>query len=775
MNNKSLRILIMVILSLSLVSPASGAVLAQISSFIPWNHQSASLVLGQPDFTHSASASSQSGMKGPGGVSVDPTTGKVFVADSVNSRVLRFASVQTLTNGAAAEAVLGQANFSDHQTNRGGSVASDTMAYPYGLFTDSSGRLWVADTWNNRVLRFDNAASEANGANADGVLGHPDFTSSVYTTTQSGMYYPYGVFLDSGGRLWVADANNSRVLRFDNAASKANGANADVVLGQPNFSTRTRRNTQNGMGNPTTLVLDSGGRLWVGDYIDARVLRFDDAAAKTNGANADGVLGQRDFISSDEGCSQSLLGLVFGVTIDPDGRLYVADFSNHRVLVFENAAGLSNGANAGHVLGQPDFTTCTANTGGVSANSLYAPMGVFFDSGASVLWVADISNNRVLMYGKPFQIANLVLGQPDFTSSSASATQNRMWNPIGVAVDPTTGKVFVAEHANNRVLRFASVSALSNGAAAEAVLGQADFTHSQANRGGSVAANSMNSPNGICLDAQGRLYVADSWNNRVLRFEHAAAKSNGANADGVLGQADFTSNSSATNRSGMYFPVNVFLDVNGRLWVADFQNNRLLRFDFPVLGNGANAGVVLGQTDFISNGAATSQNGMHGPTGLFVDTDGWLWVTDYYNNRVLRFNNVDAKPIGGYADGVLGQTDFSSASSACSQGGLSGSQGVGGDLAGQLYMADTNNNRVLIFENAANLADGANASIVLGQPDFTTCSANTGGVSSVSLNSPTGAFFDNAVSVLWVADWSNNRVLMYGVPQFMVFAPLVRK
>jgi hypothetical protein len=65
------------------------------------------------------------------------------------------------------------------------------------------------------VLRFDGAAGKANGAVADGVLGQSDFTSSAQATTASGMSGLFGVAVDGAGRLWVADIFNNRVLRFD--------------------------------------------------------------------------------------------------------------------------------------------------------------------------------------------------------------------------------------------------------------------------------------------------------------------------------------------------------------------------------------------------------------------------------------------------------------------------------------------------------------------------------------------------------------------------------
>lgn len=73
------------------------------------------------------------------------------------------------------------------------------------------------------------------------MLGQPDFISNTFATaTASVMFAPCGIALDSAGRLWVADYNNSRVLRFDSAAGKPNGAAADGVLGQSDFTSNTK-------------------------------------------------------------------------------------------------------------------------------------------------------------------------------------------------------------------------------------------------------------------------------------------------------------------------------------------------------------------------------------------------------------------------------------------------------------------------------------------------------------------------------------------------------
>ena len=117
------------------------------------------------------------------------------------------------------------------------------MAEPFGVFVDAGGRLWVSEDVNNRAIRFDNAAGKANGASADGVLGQPNFTTNTYSTTQNGTGNVRGVWGDGRGRLYLVDEGNSRIMIFNNAASLANGANADNVLGQANFTTGTEAGT----------------------------------------------------------------------------------------------------------------------------------------------------------------------------------------------------------------------------------------------------------------------------------------------------------------------------------------------------------------------------------------------------------------------------------------------------------------------------------------------------------------------------------------------------
>lgn len=306
------------------------------------NGQAARSVLGKPDFVTDgmlpASASTTGSVEG---LAVDPTSGKVFVADRDNNRILRFSATAAYQSGAAAEAVFGQADFVSNEANRGdpSSRSGETLSGPRSLAVDSSGRLWVADVGNERVRRFDNASSKPSSSPADAVLGQLLFTTRSSGKTQSKFGSPNGVAIDAAGNLWVSDSDNCRILRFDAAATKPNGAPANGVLGQTDFPTATvAAVSASSFEDPYYVHAAPDGTVWVGDLRRHRVLGFFSAAGKPDGAPADRVLGQPDFTSSaNPGTSASSIPGPSQMATGTENSLLVADLESLRVTRFSTA------------------------------------------------------------------------------------------------------------------------------------------------------------------------------------------------------------------------------------------------------------------------------------------------------------------------------------------------------------------------------------------------------------------------------------------------------
>jgi sugar lactone lactonase YvrE len=364
----------------------------------------------------------------------------------------------------------------------------------------------------------------------------------------------------------IADENNQRLLIFDEPIST--GQSASIVLGAASFTQEGFGFGQNGMWQPSGVAVDPSGNLSVTDVNDNRVLQF--TPPFSDGMNASIVIGQSDFSSLDSSSSASGLDSPIGVASDAGGNLWVADgSSNSRVLEFKPP--FSSGMAASVVIGQTSInTTQGCNLGGVpalagapgsdnpSATTLCGPQAIAFDAGGN-LWIADGLNNRVLEYAPPF-------------STGMAAT----WE-------------------------------LGHAAGASA------FSTYQSNDGGSISASALSNPSGIAFDAHGNLWVTDGGNNRVLEF--APPFSNGMAAALVLGQPDFTHNSSQATQSGFGLPVGVAFDTNGSLLVTTDGGSGVRVFT-PPFSNGMNASVVFGQQSFSSNECFLTANSMCAPLGV---------------------------------------------------------------------------------------------------------------------------------------------------------------
>ncbi len=671
-------------------------------------------------------------------------------------------------------------------------------------------RLFVADSHNNRVLVFElTSAGQLSGYDAAYVLGQPGLNSNSATTTQGGMSNPTGLAYDAANdRLFVTDQGNNRVLVF-NTATIADGQNAVYVFGQANFAGSTSGTSPTTLYAPDAVAYDAAtGRLFVGDQLNNRVLVFDaDPAVIADGEAATTVLGATDVSTIGSGImSTSTFSSPDGLAYDTtDNWLFVSDFSNNRVLVFDGATStMATNEDASYVLGSTSFTTATSS--GLAAQ-LYEPAQLAYDAAGQRLFVADNQYGRTLAFDVASstivngESATHVLGRATLTSSgSASPAQNVTNYPQGVAYDAVNKILFVSDTGYNRIMVFPA-SNITDGENATDVLGQVDkgivsWTTIGAND--APNAKGVYNPRDVAVDTvHHRLFVADSENNRVLVFNLSSSNQLvDYSADYVLGQPNFKSSSSPLSQSSLFDPVALAYDVaNDRLFVADQLSHRVVVFDVGAITNGMNASYVLGEPDFTTKniGSPETTSTMDYPTGLaYDDADGLLFVSDGYSqnigfNRVLVYKVAPAVIANGEnAWGVLGQTDFVSNTSGTSQNQFAGPTGLAYDSAHHyLYVADSKNNRVLVFDvsgfgGGALLAgtDGENALYVLGQPDFT---SNAKGTSSTALSlylavsngcRPLcvttysyggGLSYDGANQLLYVGDAINNRVLAFDV------------
>ncbi|MBM0104978.1 hypothetical protein JM946_09465 [Steroidobacter sp. S1-65] len=275
---------------------------------------------------------------------------------------------------------------------------------------------------------------------------------------------------------------------------------------------------------------------------------------------------------------------------------------------------------------------------------------------------------------------------------------------------------------------------------------------------GDAHAASVNVPTGIASD-RGVLAVADAWNHRVLLWHELPRQANQP-ADVVLGQEDF---SSALANRGLPIPRADTLNwcygvaiVDGRLWVADTGNRRVLMWQQIPTRNGAPADLVLGQRDF--TGRDLHMRWPHAIAGV----GNRLFITDAGASRVMVYSRFDRNDAP--YDFVLGQRDFDSVEhNHSSYYPTATSMNMPYGVAVQdkhLVVADTANSRLLGFE-LSNLAMGAPADYLSGQRGFTEKGENRW--ESPSRDTVCWPYAVAACGqTIVVADSGNNRVLFWG-------------
>ncbi len=205
----------------------------------------------------------------------------------------------------------------------------------------------------------------------------------------------------------------------------------------------------------------------------------------------------------------------------------------------------------------------------------------------------------------------------------------------------SSDNIFVADTNNNRVLKYTTPLV---DAVADQVFGQPSFDTSLPPA--TPSASSLNQPQGVALDLSGNLYVADTANYRALAYN---APLSNTTADHVYGQVDFGSAFencvSVPSPSNLCLPAAVAVDSQGVLYIADTEFDRVLLFYTPLTGSApVSADEVIGQTDFTSELTPKPpfSYGLDYPNALFVDSQRNLYLSDSNNSRVLRFDTLGA-------------------------------------------------------------------------------------------------------------------------------------
>ncbi|CAM4829686.1 unnamed protein product [Rotaria magnacalcarata] len=285
---------------------------------------------------------------------------------------------------------------------------------------------------------------------------------------------PYYLAIHSSYSFYVADYSNNRVQKF--AVFSANGT---TVAGQANAAGGS---TALYLSNPTYLIIDSAGNLYVSDSQNHRVQYF------MNGT----MTGVTIAGTGSSGTSLNQLNNPYGIALDSStGKLYISDTNNHRIMCY--LSGASNGT-----------IVAGGNGAGTLNNQLYYPMGLSLDVSSNSLFIANSNAHNIVRWVVNASTWTLMAGTPNGQSGSISTMLNF---PTDFAFD-SSGNLYIADTNNDRVQLF--LSGKLNGTTIDGLTSQSGST-----------AVLLNVPRSITLDSALNLYVVDSGNSRIQKFQRS--------------------------------------------------------------------------------------------------------------------------------------------------------------------------------------------------------------------------------------------------------------
>jgi sugar lactone lactonase YvrE len=326
-------------------------------------------------------------------------------------------------------------------------------------------------------------------------------------------------------------------------------------------------------------------------------------------------------------------------------------------------------------------------------------------------------------------------GTLGYSGDNAAATSATLAAPAAVAYD-TAGNLYIAD-ADNHVIRKVDTTGIITTIAGSGIEGFAGD-------GGQATAALLDTPTGVAVDTSGNLYIADSHNQRIRRVNAAGVISTVAGN----GTAAFSGDGAAATSASMFLPEAVAVDAGGNLYIADTDNYRIRKVSGGIITTVAGDGEQM----YSGDGAAATAAGLDTPTGVAVDTSGNLYIADSHNQRIRMVNAAGIiSTIAG--NGALG---YSGDSGNATQSTLALPTGVAVDAAGNVVIADSDNNVLRQVSNGVINTIAGNGNQGYG--------GDNGAALNATLNTPRSASFD-ALGNVGIADSQNQRIRAMELPQ----------
>ncbi len=656
----------------------------------------------------------------PQGVAVDKT-GNIYIADSYNDLIREISVKGVVTTLAGQTGIIGSADG-----------MNATFSSPTGVAVDNSGNVYVADQGNNLIRKITPNGFVSTLAGTAGATGSANGMNATFNV-------PTAIALDNSQNIYVADAGNNLIRRVTPAglvSTFAGSGTTGIVDGQGPAAS---------FNHPTGIAIDDNSVMYIADEHNNVVRKIDlngnvtTLAGSGSAGSVDGVDKNATF-SYPESITADNLGNVFvgdvstylirkisvtGYTIDkplPAGLNFdpttgiitgtptaISPATDYTITAYNAAGSSSTIVNIAvdyvtPVVAAPIisyqtpqvYTVNTAiatlsprNTGGAVPVSTYGqvstlagsgafgaangpgpaatfhyPLGIAID-GSGNLYIGDQGNSLIRKVSPAGQVGTLA-GSGAKGSTNGTGTAASFYDPYGVSID-VSGNIYVADEGDN-LIRKVSPAGVVTTFAGSGIVGSSN---------GTGTAATFNHPFGVAVDIFGNVFVAEGANNLIRKITPAGVVSTFAGS-GSQGSAD-----GAGVAASFYDPEGIAVDALGNVYVSDSGNERIRKITSAGLVTTLAGSGTIGSQD--GTGTAASFNY---PFGITVDNTGNIYVVDQLGYLVRKISP------SGVVSTFAGTGTSGSADGVGTAAGFNNPAGITTDIYGDLYVADSFNNKI---------------------------------------------------------------------------------
>ena len=599
----------------------------------------------------------------PFGVYVDGS-GNIFIADTDNSVIREVVAgtgnIQTVAGtGTACTA------FTATECGDGGPATSALLDEPQGVFLDSAGDIYIADTYNS-VIRKVSAGTGVIAAVAGTYYDWATNDTCQYSgdngpATSAQLCLPTTIFVDSSSNLFIADTNNSVIREVAAATGNITSLAGNNALGA-GYSGDNGPATSAQLNYPSGVYLDSTGDIFIADTENFVIRRV---VASTGDIQTN--VGNNTLAFSGDGGSPTSAALNYpqGVLLDSSGNLYIVDTANSVIRVYNLGAAAVTIAG---VTIQPGDIQTVAGTGGFSCQTpsqacgdggaatsaqLNSPGSIAFDN-AGDIFIADTGDSKIREVLASTGVIETVAGNGTeaFAGDGAAPTSASLYHPYGVALD-SAGNVYIADTENSviRVVNpgtaaatIANITIEPNTIQTVAGTGPtacADPSGGCGDGGAAISAY-LKFPGGIALDSAGDIFIADS-DDHAIREVYATSSPAGTpgfiqTVAGTLGQSGYSGDNGPPTSALLANPQGVFVDSSGNIFIADSDSSAIREVVAvaDIIVTAAGNGIA----GFSGDGGSSNSAELNTPYGVAVSSDGTIFIADTDNSRIRQLTST---------------------------------------------------------------------------------------------------------------------------------------